>query len=366
MKKPVISIWTTSQYPYDQRVQRIVHTMKWMGAEVKVWDRRTQKYGEGKIETEQERGPAFYFQYNRQIARLVNEEPSDMIYAADIDVMPGLMWGLFPGVREGNPILLDLHEWFPEVFELQKKPLRKFLWRCVERGSVHFATSLMTVNHSLKQVFEDKYHREFAVIRNVPEMRPTHCLDTDLRKKNRILYYQGALNAGRGLEVVIRSLHLLPDWQIWLVGEGDIGEYLKELSIAEGLRDRVIFHGRIPPDELPALAGQATLGMNLLSNQSQSYYYSLANRYFDYIHSGLPSVHMDFPEYRKLMQEFEVGLLIDALSPQVLVDAIMKITGDTGLYHRYVEQCSVARTEYNWKSESDNLIELLKSMPPFK
>src|SRR5690606_20243819 len=126
LKKPLITIWTTSQFAYDQRIQRIARTMDEMGADVQVFDRGTENHPEGRLKTRNPGGPAMYLEYNRQISRLLKQTRSDLVYAADIDVMPGLVWGL-KGKKDA-PLLLDLHEWFPEVMELQDKPLKKAVW----------------------------------------------------------------------------------------------------------------------------------------------------------------------------------------------------------------------------------------------
>lgn len=358
--KPSVSIWTTSQLGYDQRIQRIISTIESMDASVTVWDRKTGHRSGGKIHTLKESGPGFYLDYNRQIARLVGQQQSDLVYAADIDVMPGLMWGLKG--RKKPPFLLDLHEWYPEVIELEGKPIKRKIWRWIERRSVAFATAHMTVNQSLKYIFEQQYGKEFTVVRNVPKAESDIEISPDIRLTNKILYYQGAINEGRGLETAVESLHLLPDWRLWLAGEGDISAYLKDKVAIEGLEDRVVFFGRMHPEDLPGLAGQATLGLNLLSGQSKSYYYSLANKYFDYIHAGLPAIHMDFPEYRNLMKDFKVGSFLFELSPQALAGVVKQSIDDNNQYARYLENCYSAKNLYNWQEESKVLVEMLRRL----
>ena len=102
--KPSVSIWTTSQYPFDQRIQRIAAVMSSLGAEVTVWDRWTEKYPEGKIKPRMINGPGFYLDYNLKIYQLARKHKADLIYAADIDVMPGLMRAL--GSSKKTPLLL--------------------------------------------------------------------------------------------------------------------------------------------------------------------------------------------------------------------------------------------------------------------
>ena len=74
------------------------------------------------------------------------------------------------------------------------------------------------------------------------------------------------------------------------------------------LAKKVIFKGYVKPKELPKITAKASIGLNLLENKSLNYYYSLANKAFDYIQAEIPAIHMDFPEYRQLNQTYEVLL----------------------------------------------------------
>lgn len=358
--KPLVSIWTSSQLTYDQRILRIKSVMESMGMKVVVWDRATPQYPDGRIRVKPTSGPSLYAALNREISRQASQQNVALHYAADIDVMPGLIVGLRK--KKEIPLLLDLHEWFPEVVELTGRPVKKMIWEWIERRSIRRATSCMTVNVSLSKIFEEKYGRSFTVVRNVPELGIGGQVDVQQRLERKILYYQGALNEGRGLENVIRWMKLLPKWRLWLVGDGDIAENLRKLTDEEGLTDRVVFYGRQKPKDLPGLAAQATLGLNLLRGDSLSYYYSLANRYFDYIHNRLPAIHMDFPEYELLMKKYGIGQRLTNLSAEEFVDLVQEMTESVATYEEMVDQCELARIEYNWEKESDVLKSLLEQI----
>jgi len=333
-----------------------------MGADVSIFDRRTDQYPDGRIQIPFRKGPEMYMAYNRQIARLIRDIQSDLIYAADIDVMPGIMWGL--GSRPSIPVILDLHEYFPEVIELQERPLKQWIWRVVERRSVAYASEVMTVNHSLARIYHSKYHKEIQTIRNVPWLDPGDEVQVGDRLKNKILYYQGAINEGRGLEKLIQSLLYLPEWKLWLVGDGDVFSDLKKIVSRLSVESRVVFWGRKRPSDLPGLASQATIGFNLLESRAGSYYYSLANKYFEYMHALLPAVHMNFPEYLALFQELKVGSLLTDIKPEKIAQAVMDITGDMRQYEFYIEQCRLGRERYNWQMESEALKLIIKKLLP--
>lgn len=352
-----VAVWTTSQLMYDQRILRIKSVMEAMDMRVEVYDRQTEMYRAGRISTKRTGGPGFYLEYNARISRLARTLTPDLHYAADIDVMPGLMLGLRR--KKKIPLLLDLHEWYPEVIELSGRPVKRKIWEKVERISVHRADACMTVNQSLSRIFEEKYGKTFTVVRNAPELRTVQTEDAHTRFSARILYYQGVLNEGRGLEGVIVAMKNLPEWRLWLAGEGDLSQALRERVRTEGLDGQVRFFGRLAPEALPDLAGQATIGLNLLKGDSRSYYYSLANKYFDYIHSGLPAVHMDFPEYSDLMKAYPTGGLLDKLSSASFVDLVKRITRSYETYEAMTKACERAAKEYHWEKEAAKLKGLL-------
>ena len=74
---------------------------------------------------------------------------------------------------------------------------------------------------------------------------------------------------------------------------------------------------------------------------------SLANRFFDYIHSAVPQVAMNYPEYRSFNEQFEVAVLIDDLEPDTIATAINRLLTDEALYQRLVENCQRARQAFN-------------------
>ncbi len=93
-----------------------------------------------------------------------------------------------------------------------------------------------------------------------------------------------------------------------------------------------------------------------------SYYYSLANKAFDYIQAGIPSIHMNFPEYRALNDQFDVFLLLDTLTPEAIAIAIQRLLDDSAVYQQLHHHCLIAREVLNWEIEETRLIELYQDV----
>ncbi|MEM6967311.1 MAG: glycosyltransferase, partial [Bacteroidota bacterium] len=144
--------------------------------------------------------------------------------------------------------------------------------------------------------------------------------------------------------------------ELWLAGEGDLSQFLREKTKHLQIEDRVKFLGYLLPEELQKITPQATIGINLLKNTSLNYYYSLANKTFDYVQAGIPAIHMNFPEYHQLMEEFEVGILVENLEKATLVNAVNELLQNKVLYRRLRENCQQAKKKWNWQNEAKKLI----------
>ena len=47
--------------------------------------------------------------------------------------------------------------------------------------------------------------------------------------------------------------------------------------------------------------------MAVAENTGLNQYLALPNKFFDYMHAGLPQIAMNYPEYQKINSQFEVA-----------------------------------------------------------
>jgi len=150
----------------------------------------------------------------------------------------------------------------------------------------------------------------------------------------------------------------LPEFRLILAGEGDLSDQLRQQAQALNLGDRVHFEGFIRPEGLKQLTARAWMGINLLENQGESYYYSLANKFFDYVAAGVPVLTMDFPEYRALHEEFPVAHLLQKLDKTSIVAALRHYQQNPEAHRKMHEQCMLAREKWNWAADEAVLLEV--------
>lgn len=219
-----------------------------------------------------------------------------------------------------------------------------------------------TVGDELAKLMGEVYRSHFDVIRNIAPTQNKRTTSDENAHQQKVILYQGALNVGRGLEACIDAMKDLPNWSFWLAGEGDITEDLKLQTAKLGLKDRVTFLGWVKPDDLPALMAKARISINLRERGSINDYYSLPNKFFDAIHAGLPSIHMNYPEYKTIIARYPCACLLDEANAAGIVSTINDIDQHPGTWEKMVTNCRMAAKEFTWENESIKLINIYSKL----
>jgi glycosyltransferase involved in cell wall biosynthesis len=373
---PRLVFAVTTDLSYDQRMQRICGSLARAGYAVLLvgWQRPAsvplgpQPYAQHRLRGWFQHGKLFYLEYNLRLLLYLLGQRAAAWACADLDAaLPTWLRARLGG----QPFVYDAHELFTEVPEVVARPRVQRAWQWVENFIVPRARLRYTVGPALASLFEARHPGcSFSVVRNVPLDEEvaitTQGLSTETNTQLPVLFYQGALNVGRGLAELLAAMPQVPA-RLVICGEGDCSAALRRQAAALGLlaSGQVEFKGYVLPADLRALTAQATVGIMLLENTGLSYYYSLANKFFDYVQAGVPQLCIDFPEYRALNARHEVAELVPDLAPATLVAALARLLpgGRPGpRYHHLAANCRRARAEWNWQQEEKTLVELYRNL----
>ena len=355
MIKNHIIFCSTSYYEYDRRMQRIIAALDEAGFEI-TWISRTTSNSLDKgnhkiITTWFSSGPLFYLEYNLRLFILLMSTAANQISSVDLDTIPACYLASLITKRK---LIFDAHEIYYEVPELLGKPLKKKLWQFIARTILPRIQHCYTVNQSLQKHHQDAYGQPYTVIRNLPLSRPKQ---DHIKSNNKTLVYLGVINKGRGVELAIEFAMQSPDYKLILVGEGDLFDHMKGQAIGY---PNIIFAGYQEPDMIWPLLGQAAIGLNVLDGSSLNYKYSLANKFFDYLMAGIPSINMSFPEYKSIIDKHEVGLMIGAYDVESLANAIRSLE-DKSTYSRLTTNCRRYASLYTWEMEKKKLLPIYQA-----
>jgi glycosyltransferase involved in cell wall biosynthesis len=361
-KKIFISV--TNDLNQDQRMHRICNSLVDAGHDVSLVGRAKrnsadlliQRFDQKRLKCFFERGVLFYLEYNIRLLVFLMIRPIDIIYSVDLDTLAA---GGLVSILRRKKLIYDAHEYFVEVPELENSILKKRLWNLVARLFISSSDLNITVNKELAEVLKIEYGHEFEVIRSVPLFVERQ----QVSEKKMIILYQGVLNKGRGLEQAIKWISSSKEnIELHIVGEGDLSHRLRALKSEIDLDDKVRFLGWKSPQELDEITKTAWLGLNLLDGSSLNYKYSLANKFFNYMHAGVPSVNMNFPVYRRYCSKYNVGICISDLDPETIGREITSLITDHIKYQEMVRATKTVSKEHSWQEEEVRLIQIINKM----
>jgi glycosyltransferase involved in cell wall biosynthesis len=357
-----ITVLVSNDLTTDQRMQKVCQSLQRNNFEVTLLGRRLsnnqessfEKYGFhwSRLRLFFNKGKSFYLELNLRLFLFLLFRKMDLVVAVDYDTLPAA-W--LHRKWKGVNFFFDAHEYFTEVPELEGRGGAKWVWSWVGKICIPSAHTALTVNASLANLYQNFFDKKFTYIRNCPQAR--HCLHFGQGYSSKRIVYQGALNKGRGLESAILAMQSLTQYTLELYGTGDKEMDLKEMVEDLGLQSQVFFMGRKSPEVLKMHTEGAFVGLNLLEPYSKNYYYSLANKFFDYVQAGVPVVTMNFPEYSALNAEYTVALLLEDCRAELLVKAVLKLEQES-LYRDLVAQMKEARKKWVWENEESKLLNL--------
>lgn len=358
MKRIVCTV--TTDLNYDQRMIRICTSLAAAGYHVTLVGRQTtrstplnnQLYHQQRLRCWFSTGKLFYAEFNLRLFFYLLFVKADLVCAIDLDsILPVYIVSKMRNIKR----VYDAHELFCEMKEIVSRRFIYKCWKWIERRTVPHFPDGYTVNRPIADEFERMYNVRYEVIRNIPLNRSMSIPE----KKEKYLLYQGAVNEGRSFETLIPAMKWV-NAPLYICGEGNFMTQAQQLVKKHELENKVIFKGKIMPDQLRSITQHAWAGVTLFDAEGKSNYYSLANRFFDYIHGGIPQLCVDYPVYRDLNNQYEIAVLTADLSPENLAKQLNELLNNPLLYHRLQKNCLEAREIWNWQSEEKKLLEFYK------
>ena len=353
----------TNDLNYDQRMKRICTSLQKAGYEVTLVGRERpfsqplseQPFRQVRLKGRFEKGFLFYAEYNLRLFFFLLSNKFDLVNAIDLDsILPCYLVSKW----RKKPIIYDAHEYFTELEEVVSRPRVKRVWEWIERETVPKIPHGYTVSKGYAELFKDKYGVDYEQVRNVTRLQK---LPANLPDEEPYILYQGSVNVGRGLDVLIKAMHSVENYKLYICGLGNLYDEMRILVRTEGLEHKVKFKGYVEPELLRNYTARATLGFTLFSDDGLSNRHSLANRFFDYLHHGVPQIAMNYPEYRRFNEKFEVAVLIDHLTVEEVSGAINRMLNNPRLISEMKENCLAARAEHHWEKDEQRMLKVFEN-----
>ena len=342
-------------------MQRICGTLQANGYDVTLIGRSSKKSsGLTKQAFEQKRlfcifetGPLFYIEYNFRLFFRLLILRADAVCAIDLDTVLPVY---FASVFRQNKRVYDAHEYFTQMKEIVTRPRIQKIWLAIERFAVPRFPRGYTVNHTIADIFLEKYKVHYGVVYNFAKLDTT----TMSSENGDFILYQGAVNEGREFETLIPAMQYV-QMPLHIYGSGNFVEPLKTLIAANNVENKVKYFGKVTPAELKRVTPSAYMGILLMDRHSLNNYCSLANRFTDYMMAGIPQICVDYPEYRKLNDQYGFADLVDELTPENLAAHINTLVRDKE-YHALLRANAIkARPHLCWEQQEKNLLDFYQN-----
>lgn len=371
MPKVVLSV-TTDLFS-DQRVDKVCNSLKNMGFDVLLVGRcynNSPKMPDRGYKTKRlhlifKKGPLFYAEFNLRLFFYLLFQKRDLFVSNDLDT-------LLPNVLvtkiKRKKLVYDAHEYFLGILEIQHRPKVKRVWQKIEQFCFPKLEKIITVSQSIAEQYKLEYGKEVKVVRNIPVLQKSEPVDISQERSalglpldKKIIILQGnAIHKDRGGEEIVEAIPFIDDAILIIVGKGDMLPNLKTRVQELNIADKVLFMGSVSPEKLRIFTAISDLGVTFDKNVSPNHYFSLPNKLFEYIHAGIPVVCSNLPERKRIVEEYQVGVVLDDLSPESVSGTINKIFADSEKLLQFKNNCRLAMVELNWQKEEEVLKEIYK------
>ena len=319
----------------------------------------------------------FGYEFNFFVNKVIRLRKSyDYIWANDL---PTLYPAYKIAKKLNSKLVYDSHEiyietlnqFFPSKASFVKSIIFSSLLKVmklhgsfIEKKIIKESHYFITVNDSLLNYFKKKHEiKNSCVVMNFPYLNKADFKKIDLLKKNnwnnsaKLLLYQGVINKGRGIDIIIKTLKILPgNFKLIIIGDGPLKKELINLSLKLNLFKRIDFINKVPIEELLNYTSSSHLGINLLESYNLSKKFASPNKLYEYIHAGIPVIASNKVENIKVFNKYNIGKLVENNPKNISENIQLIFKSDIDIFK---QECNKAKEEFNWEVQEDKILSII-------
>jgi glycosyltransferase involved in cell wall biosynthesis len=187
-----------------------------------------------------------------------------------------------------------------------------------------------------------------------------------------VLGYAGAFYPWHGLDDLVGQLADLakqePNLKALLVGDGQTRSAIEQRVQALGLRERVLFTGRVQYERVPeylAVCDACTAHYDPSRHaelRRQGMFFDPL-KVFEYLAMGKPTVTLDTTNMRELFEHERHALLVPPGDRARFAEALLRLMHDPALRQRLAEQGrALVVDHYSWRAHAAQLTQLFEEL----
>lgn len=257
------------------------------------------------------------------------------------------------------PVILTLHDLIyyahPHAPKFLPAPIRWgwFLFHQVyfpQRILLNRADAVATVSQTTADLMRQHRltKREIGIVSNAPSGTVTH-RDLSVAPEKTLLY-MGSFMEYKNVETLIRSMKLLPDYELHLLS-GINEERRAELTALVPAGAKVIFHGGVSDEEYAQLLASCTALVTL--SREEGYGLPLVEA----MSVGTPVIATDMPIFREVAQD--AALFANPDSESEFAEQVRKLSDQTN-WKDFAAWGLARAAQYSWETSAQQLLELAR------
>jgi glycosyltransferase involved in cell wall biosynthesis len=268
------------------------------------------------------------------------------------------------------PFAYDAHELWTErnrPLDLTSKSER--MWeRKVESRAMKKSSFNFTVCQSIADYLASLYQiKTPTVIRNTPNLHSVHKSQEfnlknvlGLPQDSFLAIYVGKITYNRGIEDIINALEFTNE-DVYFVTMGHFDSsyqiVFNQIVKEKKLQHRVFCHPSVSGEHIPDYVSSADISLTTGRQICLSYYFGLPNKLFESLQAHIPLIAPNSPEFERVINEFECGLIYTDQNYVELAGKINLLHQDVHLRKKLAEGSKRASQALNWENERKIFIE---------
>ena len=160
----------------------------------------------------------------------------------------------------------------------------------------------------------------------------------------------GRLVPWKGFSTVIGILKFLPEWRLFIAGDGPIRKEIENTVVQNGVSTRVFFLGQIPRKELIKKIQNSEVFV--LNTSFESFSFQIVEA----MAAGTPVVTTNIGNLPEIIDDGKSGILVTPNDEQSLISAIRHLSSDKLFREKIITEALRKSRQFSIENTLDNLL----------